>query len=288
MEYHDVTRSEGGKGEGCSGSARPSKATDSHEITPKYENEPDIEEDREKGRVTKLGDSSSEELPRKSVSDEDLRNEEELENEPGVSKTYWRRYRALGHTIIWLLVTAYDLMKNLLSTAGGSVDLCYIATDGSSQLSSTSPSLSGSSLLMSPFGSLQSTSLPLPLLTRRPVYGIWSWIANHFSNAVPEKLHVPLGFALVIAVVIITTFASPTTVDNSYKNRGISIAGLFVFYLVLYITSANRKKIVWRTVLVGLLCQFLLALFVLRSQAGYDIFNFISFLARYPLPPSQI
>ena len=109
----------------------------------------------------------------------------------------------------------------------------------------------------------------------------WNWCASAYSAKVPERWHVPIGFAIVIAVVLVATFASPTTADNSYKNRGISIAGLVVFYLVLYATSANRKRIVWRTVLVGLLCQFLLALFVLRSQAGYDIFNFISFLARY-------
>jgi concentrative nucleoside transporter, CNT family len=89
-----------------------------------------------------------------------------------------------------------------------------------------------------------------------------------------------MGFAIVILVIILATFTSPTTPENSYKNRGISIAGLVIFYLGLYATSANRKKIVWRTVLVGLLCQFLLALFVLRTDVGYDIFNFISFLAR--------
>jgi len=85
----------------------------------------------------------------------------------------------------------------------------------------------------------------------------------------------------VIAVIFIGTFVSPTTADNNYQNRGISILGLMVFYAGLYITSANRKKIVWRTVLVGLLSQYVLALFVLRTQAGYDIFNFVSFLARY-------
>jgi len=98
---------------------------------------------------------------------------------------------------------------------------------------------------------------------------------------ISEKVQIPAAAVLVIAVILIGTFASPTTPDNSYKNRGISVAGLAIFYTALYLTSANRKRIVWRTVLVGLLCQYVLALFVLRTQAGYDIFNFISFLARY-------
>lgn len=151
MEYHDVTRSEGEKSEEHSGAPRPSERTLSHDIAPKYKADPDIEEDIEKGKVAKSGDTSSEEqLPRKIVSNEDLRNEEELDDEPGAIKTYWRRYRPLGHAIIWLLVTAYGpLTKKLLIKAGGSVDLSCIATNGSSQLSSTSPSVSGSSSLMS-------------------------------------------------------------------------------------------------------------------------------------------
>jgi hypothetical protein len=106
MEYQDVTRSDGKKGEGYSGAPRESEATGSHDIAPKYKSDLDIEEDMEKGKVAKLGDSSSEELPRKIATEEDLRNEEEVDDEPGLIKTYWRRYRPLGHAIIWLLVTA--------------------------------------------------------------------------------------------------------------------------------------------------------------------------------------
>ena len=118
--------------------------------------------------------------------------------------------------------------------------------------------------------------------TAEPRPMLWG-LRNTFvrvGNMIPEKLQIPAAALLVIAVILVGTFASPTTADNNYRNRGISIAGLVIFYIVLYITSANRKKIVWRTVLVGLFCQYMLALFVLRTQTGYDIFNFISFLAR--------
>lgn len=40
------------------------------------------------------------------------------------------------------------------------------------------------------------------------------------------------------------------------------------------------EAINWRTVIVGMFVQFIVALFVLRSTVGYDIFNFISELAR--------
>jgi CNT family concentrative nucleoside transporter len=56
--------------------------------------------------------------------------------------------------------------------------------------------------------------------------------------------------------------------------------GLAVFIFLFWATSRNRKKIVWHTVIVGMLTQFIIALFVLRTRAGYDIFDFISTLAR--------
>ena len=115
----------------------------------------------------------------------------------------------------------------------------------------------------------------------RPLFWTWKNSFARTGSMIPEELQIPLAAFIVVAVILIGTLASPTTTDNNLKNRGISIAGLVVFYIVLYVTSANRKKIVWRTVLVGLLCQYILALFVLRTGVGYDIFNFISFLARY-------
>jgi concentrative nucleoside transporter, CNT family len=115
----------------------------------------------------------------------------------------------------------------------------------------------------------------------RPLFWTWRNTFARAGNMIPEQVQIPLAALLVIAVILVGTFASPQSSENTFKNRGISIGGLAVFYLVLYITSANRKKIVWRTVLVGLLCQYILALFVLRTSVGYSIFNFISFLARY-------
>jgi Na+ dependent nucleoside transporter N-terminus len=115
----------------------------------------------------------------------------------------------------------------------------------------------------------------------RPLFWTWRNTFARAGNMIPEQVQIPLAALFVISVILIGTFASQQSSENSFKNRGISIAGLVFFYLVLYLTSANRKRIVWRTVLVGLLCQYILALFVLRTSVGYDIFNFVSFLARY-------
>jgi concentrative nucleoside transporter, CNT family len=114
----------------------------------------------------------------------------------------------------------------------------------------------------------------------RPIFGVWNNTAIPLSEQIPEKYRTWTGAAFVLIVILAVTFGSPQTEQNSFVNRGLSLFGICVFYGVLYVTSADRKRIVWRTVLVGLLCQFVLALFVLRTKAGYDIFNFVSFLAR--------
>lgn len=112
------------------------------------------------------------------------------------------------------------------------------------------------------------------------MYFVWNHTAPPFVNLIPEKLRTPAAALLCIGVMLIGSFASPESADNTRANRAVSLFGLAVFIFVLWATSRNRKKIVWHTVIVGMLTQFIIALFVLRSGAGYDIFNFISTLAR--------
>ena len=112
MEYHDASRSSAEKTGEHSGAPRTSAVTMSHEIAPKYKNDPEIETDMEKGNVPKLRNSSSDDLPpHKLASSEELKNQEELDDEPGLIKRYWRRYRPIGHATIWTLITAYKPLK---------------------------------------------------------------------------------------------------------------------------------------------------------------------------------
>ena len=90
----------------------------------------------------------------------------------------------------------------------------------------------------------------------------------------------PIAGAGTVAVFIIGAFASEESDDNTRENRAISLLGLAIFIAGFYATSRNRKAIQWQTVIVGMLAQYLVALFVLRAKAGYDIFNFIAFLSK--------
>ena len=121
--------------------------------------------------------------------------------------------------------------------------------------------------------------IPITIVTR-PMHWVWANTGTRFANLIPEKLRIPAGAALTIAVMIVGSFASAESEDNTRVNRAVSLFGLAVFIFGFWATSRNRSKIIWHTVIVGMLLQFIVALFVLRTGVGYDIFNFISELAR--------
>lgn len=105
-------------------------------------------------------------------------------------------------------------------------------------------------------------------LVMRPLYKLWGQTAVKGEHMIPEHLRVPAGAAFAIAVIIVGAFASPESADNTRANRAVSLFGLAVFLFVMYATSRDRHKIVWRTVIVGMLAQFIIALFVLRTTTG--------------------
>ncbi|KAK4182271.1 putative sodium/nucleoside cotransporter [Podospora australis] len=117
-------------------------------------------------------------------------------------------------------------------------------------------------------------------LVMRPVRAVWQLTAGRVYDLTPKKLRQPLAGFVTVAVFIIGTMVSEETGDNTRGNRGISLFGLVVLLFVLTITSRNWKIIPWHTVIGGMLSQFIIALFVLRTEAGYDIFKFISDMAR--------
>ena len=121
--------------------------------------------------------------------------------------------------------------------------------------------------------------VPITIVTK-PMHFVWNNTGVRFGSYIPERMRIPAGAALTIAVIIVGAFASEESQDNTRSNRAVSLFGLVVFLGFFYATSRNRSKIVWHTVIVGMLCQFIIALFVLRTKAGYDIFNFVSTLAR--------
>ncbi|PLB34825.1 NupC/NupG family nucleoside CNT transporter [Aspergillus candidus] len=194
------------------------------------------------------------------------KSDREVEEAGEVSSQPWHRHRLFKHVrhvvyaVIWLLFTGWWITGLILHRydLGWLIPfLIYLAI----------------TLRMIFF------YLPIATLTR-PVYWVWNQTASRFVSIIPEKFRVPSAALLTIGVILLGSFVTEESGDNTRANRAVSLFGLVVFLFVLWATSRDRKRINWHTVIVGMLVQFIIALFVLRTKAGYDIFNFISFLAR--------
>ncbi|KAI1651588.1 H+/nucleoside cotransporter [Daldinia loculata] len=201
----------------------------------------------------------------KSITDEESANigqiaSDENEVQKSFLAIYYRRYRAYIHIFIWLVFTAWWIFglvrfrneKNWLIPF-----LVYLAI------------------------TLRIIFLWIPVkYAMMPVKFVWRHTAFRVYELIPKKLHRLLAAVVTVAVFLIGSMVPEETGDNTRARRAQSLFGLVVMIVILTATSRDWRKIPWHTVIGGMLTQFVIAVFVLRSQAGYDIFNFISTLAR--------
>lgn len=114
------------------------------------------------------------------------------------------------------------------------------------------------------------------------VQAVW----NRATSLVYKKLLVTrprrllVGAAITVAVILLGTFVPTETSYSKREDRAVSFFGVVVTIICLWVTSNKRTHIQWNTVIGGILMQFIVALFVLRTKCGFDVFNFISTLAR--------
>jgi CNT family concentrative nucleoside transporter len=59
-------------------------------------------------------------------------------------------------------------------------------------------------------------------------------------------------------------------------HRFSGVLGILIFLLVAYLLSNNRKKIPYKTVILGLVTQFVIALFMLKTPIGVKIFDWVN------------
>lgn len=110
---------------------------------------------------------------------------------------------------------------------------------------------------------------------------VWDYTINIVHKVLPQHwMRLCAGAFITVAVILIGVFVTPETSYSKREDRAISFFGLCVAVFGLWATSRHRKLVQWHTVIGGILMQYIVALFVLRTKCGYDVFNFISFLAR--------
>ncbi|KAJ3471872.1 hypothetical protein MRS44_001971 [Fusarium solani] len=112
-----------------------------------------------------------------------------------------------------------------------------------------------------------------------PIRWTWHHTAVVVYDMIPAKFRTPAGAFVAIATILVGSFASEEVADNTRENRAVSLFGMAVFIFVLWVTSRDRRRINWRTVIGGMLGQYIIGLFVLRTGAGYSIFRFIALRA---------
>ncbi|KAL6479206.1 hypothetical protein MHYP_G00126390 [Metynnis hypsauchen] len=80
----------------------------------------------------------------------------------------------------------------------------------------------------------------------------------------------------VFIVVVVGLLVAWLVVDTSKRpEQLISFGGVCLFILVIFIFSAQRHAVRWRTLFWGLGLQFVIGLFVIRTEPGYIAFNWL-------------
>ncbi|EPT04957.1 hypothetical protein FOMPIDRAFT_1021699 [Fomitopsis schrenkii] len=120
-----------------------------------------------------------------------------------------------------------------------------------------------------------------------PVSAIWMPCVQEPWYKLPYRLRLTIGWLCLLGIVFGSAFGFPLTEGTTYGDRAISVLGLFVFQFCFWLSSAHRSAVPWPTVIVGLFIQQAIAMFVLKSDAGFKLFHWIATAASDFLSQSQ-
>ncbi|RKP37178.1 Na+ dependent nucleoside transporter C-terminus-domain-containing protein, partial [Dimargaris cristalligena] len=164
------------------------------------------------------------------------------------------RYRRWIHLVIWLLLTAYYIAALVLNTHEYLIiSFLYVFISGK---------------ILFYHVPLRWVSEPLGWAIRR---GIQEPVLR-----IPTRVRHILGVAIPLACYLIAVFVPPPSAYGTRLQRAQSCGGMVLIIGALVLTSKNRSHINWRTVLVGLFAQFLIALFTLKTSVGYALFHWLA------------
>jgi CNT family concentrative nucleoside transporter len=120
--------------------------------------------------------------------------------------------------------------------------------------------------------------IPNSVVTK-PVEAVWTPLVQKPWYAMSYRARLAIGWLCLLGIVFGSAFGFPLEQGTKYGDRAINVLGLFIFQLGFWLTSKNRSQVPWPTVIVGLFLQQVIALFVLKTGAGFKIFHWIATLA---------
>ncbi|KAK7471168.1 hypothetical protein VKT23_002579 [Stygiomarasmius scandens] len=103
----------------------------------------------------------------------------------------------------------------------------------------------------------------------------WHILVERPFYRLPRKARLAIGWLTLLGIIAASVFGFSVDSNEIYGQRAKSILGLVVFQTGFWVTSQNRSQVPWPTVIVGLLLQQIIALFVFKTKAGFDIFHFV-------------
>lgn len=110
----------------------------------------------------------------------------------------------------------------------------------------------------------------------QPIKWVWQHTAVKVYDVIPEKFRSLAGGLVVVSAILVGAMATEESDDNTRDNRAMSLFGIAVIIFTFWATSKHRTKVNWRTVCGGMLAQYVIGLFVLRTKLGYDIFSWVA------------
>ncbi|CAE6502027.1 unnamed protein product [Rhizoctonia solani] len=120
--------------------------------------------------------------------------------------------------------------------------------------------------------------IPNSVVTR-PVSAVWQPLISKPFFSLSYRVRLAMGWLALLGIVFGSAFGFPLPEGTNYGDRAISVFGLFVFTTGFWLSSKHRSQVPWPTVIVGLFMQQAIALFVLKTDAGFKIFLWVARLA---------
>ncbi|KAI9033879.1 Na+ dependent nucleoside transporter C-terminus-domain-containing protein [Phycomyces nitens] len=185
-----------------------------------------------------------------------------IEDKPNLFSIFYNRYLFWCHLVMWLIFTGFLAAAYALQVPKGYNSENLIL------------GLIYAWFCLYMFFSHVSTDH-----VTKPWNAAFSLLDKQLSRIRSWVLSVAYGF-FVFAVIAITVFSLPESESSTRIQRLIALAGMVLFLLFVFATSTNHRAVKWNTITTSILLQFLLALFVFRSQAGHDIFQWASTFAQ--------